>query len=599
MTTGLLDWLADPPADRGLRRYDRDGGWTFHPYSELAGQALGMAGRLREDGVGRGDVVAIALGSGPEFVGGYFGALAAGAVPMPVARPMPLQDGAAYRRRLGRVFRSVPTKRVVTRPEWRAVLAGVGPSLITDAPTACAGRAGDPAEHALVQFTSGSSGEPKPVAITASALRANIEAIRRWLGMGPADVTATWLPFHHDMGLVGTLLTPVVSRTDLWVIRPEDFVRSPVEWLRCFGVHGAGLSAAPTFGLGHVARRVSAEDLDGMDFGGWRSLITGAERIDPRVLDAFTELLEPHGFSARTLTPAYGLAEATLAVTGTAVDEEPRVVWADRRTLTPGGRVVVDRGDTVPVVGCGAPLAAAGSVWVADQLGDPVPDGVVGEIVVGQLRTGDSGFLREGQLYVLGRMGDSLKRRARTVFAEDVELGLSAVDGLLPVRPVVLLGALGGVDTAVVVAETRPGPWADEAARVVRGHVEGIDVLVVAGHRGIVRRTSSGKPCRRAMWDAFVAGELGRPLDVRPAPARPEPAEILCSTRKGGDMSERCRVVVNAQRQYSVWPVERELPAGWTAEGTVGTEQECLAHIEQVWTDIRPLSLRLRTEVAP
>ncbi|MDH6128359.1 AMP-binding protein [Kitasatospora sp. GP82] len=556
MTTGTLTgWLTHPDPRRGIRFLEPAGGWSFHAYPQLAASAFAVAELLREHGVGPGDPVVLLLGSGPEFVAGFFGALAAGAVPAPIAPPLALQDDAEYRLRMARQVAALGPAVVLTRPAWSRLLEGSAGGRARVLPVTAAELAAradaprsvsPPTRRALVQFTSGSTGQPRAVAVSAEALAANVSAIGEWLRMAPDDPTASWLPFHHDMGLVGCLLTPVVHGSDLWVMRPEDFVRSPVQWLRCFGEQGARLTAAPCFGLAHVLRRVRPEALAGLDFSRWRAVITGAERIDPRVLERFVALLEPHGFDSRALLPAYGLAEATLAVTGVALREEPSTVTVDRRTLRPG-RPVGLRAEEVPeadrliLVGCGRALVAGSTVAVVDAGGRPLPEDYCGEIVVsgpsvangrlgtgarngraafagGSVRTGDCGFLHDGQLYVVGRLGDSLKRRGRTVFAEDLEAELSRIAALQRRRPAVLLGTLAGADTAVVVVEGRSGGWIAEVEQLLHRRLDGIAVVVVVGPRGTVRRTTSGKPRRRPMWDAFVAGTLGGTVVAGAAP---------------------------------------------------------------------------------
>lgn len=538
----LLGWLTEPDDRRGIRFYDRRTGWHFHSYAELAAMVRGTAARLRADGVRPGDAVAVVAGSTPEFVAAYFGVLAAGGTPAPLAPPALFQNGNGYTDRVRASLAAVGATAVVTVPEFAARLAEAGPAVRHTVVTATelagddAGPAGTrPAEHALLQFTSGSSGPPRAVAVPRTALEANVDAIRAWLGMGQDDPTATWLPPHHDMGLIGCLLTPVVNGSDVWMMAPQNFVRDPAVWLSCFGERGARLTASPTFGLAHVVRRVRADAVRGHDFGAWRAVIVGAERVDDHVLRRFADLLAPHGFDARAFLPAYGLAEATLAVTGTALADRPRTLPVARRDLTVGAAVrAVDGAEpALSVVGCGRPLVPGSTVRVVDEDGTELPAGHVGEIEVtgpsvaagyvgaseraagagsafsgDRVRTGDCGFLDAGELFVLGRLGDSIKSRGRTVFAEDVESDVDAVGEVRDARPAVLLGALDGEDTAVVVVERRPGPWAGEVARVLRPRLEGIRVVVVAAPAGTVRRTSSGKPRRRLVWAEFAAGRL-------------------------------------------------------------------------------------------
>ncbi|WP_433213815.1 AMP-binding protein [Microtetraspora malaysiensis] len=373
--------------------------------------------------------------------------------------------------------------------------------------------------------------------VPVAALAANVAAISTWLEMDEGDATASWLPVHHDMGLIGCLFTPVSRQRDLWLLEPAEFIRDPASYLACFGEHGATMTAMPPFGLEYIVRRLSALPLTGMDFSRWRALIVGAERIDVDVLDRFTALLAPAGFDRRALLPAYGLAEATLAVTGLALREEPtslRVVPQEVRLGSP----VADGGDTGrPVVGCGRALDGV-RVAVVDEDGVELPERHVGQIVVrgaslaegyvrdgaatgraddspagltewheGALHTGDAGFLDGGQLFVIGRLGDAMKVRGRTLFAEDVESAL--VDAGVPrLRLTVLLGSSAGGATGVVLLE-RPTPeWAAAAEATLRRMTEHATTVVLDVPRRSIARTTSGKPKRREMWAAYVAGKL-------------------------------------------------------------------------------------------
>jgi acyl-CoA synthetase (AMP-forming)/AMP-acid ligase II len=546
----LLGWLEAPDGRRGIRFLQPDSRWRPYSYEELAHLVMSAAAHLADRGVRRGDVVSVMTDTGAEFVAGFFGALACGATPSPVAPPLITDKPGAYNSHLLHILTAARPKVVLTTPDLAARIESAFPegmpcallSVTADGLASCGREIATVTvgETALLQFTSGSSGPPKGVLIPVPALEANIRAILGWVQLGQDDPTASWLPAHHDMGLIGNLLTPVVNGSDLWNMRPLDFVRSPVSWLECFGLSGARLTAVPNFGLAYVARKVNSEMLTGMDFSGWRTVIIGAERIDGDVLDKFARLLAPHGFSSGSFQPAYGLAEATLAVTGVPLRQQPRVLAIDRRSLTPGGRVVLapDQAGawwTMQVVGCGYPLGAA-TVRITGPDGGELGDGCFGEIVTegpsvasryvgdtdlstvttidgGLLRTGDAGFLLDGELFVVGRLGDSVKRRARMVFAEDLEALLLEIPDVRRARPIVLLGTHEGIETAVVVADCPPGPWIDEAVRSVRQHAEDIDVALCAVSKGTVLRTSSGKPRRRPLWLSFVADELPR-IDI-------------------------------------------------------------------------------------
>nr|WP_230416354.1 AMP-binding protein [Micromonospora tarapacensis] len=292
--------------------------------------------------------------AGPEFVGALFGTLLAGATASPLAPPATFGDPDRYAEHLAAALAVMRPRLVVVDTGSASALAGAAahagvPTVdVAELPGGHAtaagtggprgGAAATPARPALLQFTSGTTGTVRGVRVPVPALEANVAAIRDWLEMTPDDPTASWLPVHHDMGLVGCLLAPIVTGADLWLLTPAEFVRRPTRFLECFGRHGARLTAMPGFGLAHVVRRVRAEQLAGLDFGRWRAVIVGAERIQPATLDDFAGLLAPYGLRREALLPAYGLAEATLAVSGLPL----RTGW--RQAPGPDG---------VPVVGCG------------------------------------------------------------------------------------------------------------------------------------------------------------------------------------------------------------------------------------------------------
>ncbi|MEV6815542.1 AMP-binding protein [Micromonospora sp. NPDC051296] len=510
--TGLLSWLAAPRADRGIRFSRPDGDWDRWSYPRLAGLARGHAAGLAARGVCPGDVVGLVLPTGPEFVGTLFGTLLAGATASPLAPPATFGDPDRYAEHLATALAAMRPRLVVVDPgsapavARAAARAGVPTVDVGDLPgDAVEASPAEPARLALLQFTSGTTGAVHGVRVPYPALEANVAAIREWLEMTPDDPTASWLPVHHDMGLVGCLLAPIVTGADLWLLTPAEFVRRPTRYLECFGRHGARLTAMPGFGLAHVVRRVRPEQLAGLDLARWRAVIVGAERIQPSTLERFADLLAPYGLRREALLPAYGLAEATLAVTGLPL----RSGW--RQAPGPDG---------VPVVGCGGPLAGA-RVTVTDDDGRPVDDGVVGEIVVGgagvtdgyadgtafgdgTVRTGDAGFLRDGDLFVLGRLGDSLKVRGRTVFAEDLDAALGAALDAPPGRLATVLGLRAGTPTVVVHLEHPRPEWLPRIPRLVLPLVPEATVHVVSVPAGTVPRTTSGKPKRRLLWRTFV-----------------------------------------------------------------------------------------------
>jgi acyl-CoA synthetase (AMP-forming)/AMP-acid ligase II len=542
----LLDWATKPAAGRGVRIVGADGEWVEHPYSELARDVRSFAAALAGTGAPPGTGVALLIADPRQFLTSFMGTLYAGMVPSPLATARAFRGSDRYTRHLAGVFAVAAAGLVVAdealTPLARAAAAAAGIEPAFLLPDAAGTPAGGPTvrgadELAILQFTSGSSGRPKGVRVTWRNLEANVAAIKAWLGWRDDDVFATWLPLHHDMGLIGAMITPVISGTDLWIMTPEQFLREPARWLECFGRHGATMTTAPSFGYAYTARRVPPAQLEGLDFSRWRVAILGAERIDPAAVARFCALVGPRGFDHRALIGAYGLAESTLAVTGCRAGTGSRLLHVARASTVSGGPVeVVGRGtlgaDRVGgagwLVGCGEPLDGLG-VSVVDESGDPVPDGVFGEIQIsgssvaagylsadGQttdfgpdgLATGDAGFFFEGDLYVLGRLADSIKVRGVTVYAEDLEAELAQVDGLSAGALAVLLGTVDGVDHAILLAEREPegSDWVEAAVARARAALSAdVRFTVLCGPRGAVERTSSGKPRRRVLWARLLA----------------------------------------------------------------------------------------------
>jgi fatty-acyl-CoA synthase len=542
---GMTDWLEAPDSTRGIRFAADPDGWDLWSYERLAQATWSAAEQCSEAGVEPGDVVAIVIPTGPAFVAAYFAALLCGATPAPLVPPTFFESHDAYVERTADLLASgialVATDSTLRELVDRAcALAGVPKPAVTiaiDRPPS-GQSAQPPAELALFQFTSGSSGRPRAVRVGYDNLEANIRMIREWIGW-EADLSgAHWLPLYHDMGLIGCLLTPVVYQRDLSIMRPEQFVMDPGRWLNCFGREHAAFTAGPNFAFSYALSRVKPEQLEGTDFSNWRAAIIGAERLDPGVLTRFVQMLAPHGLRADVFLPAFGMAEATLAVTIARTGQVARAARPRWSTLRFGGAVEIEQSAPIGdpaigdgagwLVGCGGPLPGVG-VEIVDEAGARVPDDHLGEIrVTGPtvargyagssatlthfdddgLSSGDAGFVHDGDLYVIGRLGDAIKVRGKTLYAEDLESKLTAIPDVPLGRCVVLPGAEGEA-SVVAIVERREGPWVEQAARTLaREAGRGARIRVLAGARGTILRTSSGKPRRQVMWRALLAGEL-------------------------------------------------------------------------------------------
>ena len=495
----------------------------------------------------RGGIVAIVVPSRASFVAAYFGILYAGGTPSPLVPPILFQDLDQYVADLAGILQAASPQVVLTDPAVeptvrKAVEASGTNATVIQPPTEDADLPprSDLADLALLQFTSGSSGRPRGVQVSYDNLEDNIDIIRRWSGMSESGRLATWLPLYHDMGLIGALLSPVVSTMTGWMMRPEQFIGSPARWLEGFGRFGAEMTACPNFGFGYVAKRVRPEQLEGFDFSGWRLVIVGAERIDTGTMARFLDLTGPFGFRADAIVPAYGMAEATLAVTGGRDGEKARAVRLDWSSLTPAQPVKILEeawiGDPATktsgdwLVSCGRPHRGM-ALKICDDEGRELPEGHLGEIHVSGpsiahgyrggetsrstsfeedgLHTGDAAFMWRDEVYVLGRMGDSLKIKARNVYVEDLEARLWDLEGVPRGRCVVLASPAADGSRLIAIVESDSTEWAGDVARALRSQVgDEVHIAVMAGPRGTILRTSSGKPRRAIMWAQLVSGDL-------------------------------------------------------------------------------------------
>ncbi|WP_188317075.1 AMP-binding protein [Solihabitans fulvus] len=559
--------MEDPKPAKGIHFADQTGRWEYRSYVDVVRDSLRVSALLRELGLPRGGIVSLILAQPRDFVAAFMGTLLAGGTPSPIATPMGLRGGAQFPDHVARVLRAATPAVVLSDAALFEVAQRAAKTTGSDAviaqlnwdeapaPDDAAGR--PLADLALLQFTSGSSGHPKGVRVSRENLFNNVEAIHRWLDWSASDSFVSWLPLYHDMGLVGAMLSPMMASTELWLMRPEQFLRAPLRWLEVLGRQGVTGTTAPSFGYAYAARRVKPEDLAGMDFSAWRVAILGAERVDPTAAADFAALVEPHGFTNTSFLPAYGLAESTLAVTGIAPATGARIVKLASDSLRDGapvtvadsGRLGVDRPEGAGwLTSCGRPMHGIG-VRIVDEDDAALPEGHLGEIVVEGTSvaqgyrtdegdtldfspagrpTGDAGFTMDGELFVLGRIGDSMKVRGRAVHAEDLEAELARLPGIDAGRCAGVFGSVNGIDVAAVIVEEKTTDWVDGVVALLRSLTsDSVCVLVFRGQRGSILRTSSGKPRRRVMWRQIADGEFGGELVLATDPGALAGSRVL------------------------------------------------------------------------
>ncbi len=520
-------------------------------WSEVRARARATAGALRRLGVFPGDRVAIVLPTAPDFMDAFFGVLLAGAVPVPLYPPVRLGRLEEYHRATARMLQLsgavlVLTDGLVGRLLGQAVAAArprLGchrVSTLREAGEAPYEASVAPEALAVVQFSSGSTVDPKPVALSHANVMAQVETIRALMPVreGVRPLGVSWLPLYHDMGLIGCLVNAVAYPGPLVLLRPEQFLARPALWLRALSRHRGTLSAAPNFAYALCVRRIRDEELEGVELSSWALALNGAESISAEVARRFVERFGPYGFDARALVPAYGLAEASLAVTFAPNRSTLRTLSIDADALAADGQV---RPGERTLVSVGRPVPGA-EVEIRGEAGDVVPVGTVGRIHVrgpsvmvgylgqpeatravlvdGWLDTGDLGFVAGGELVVSGRAKDVIILRGANHVPQEFE---EALEGLEGVRTgcAVALGAIpqdAEGEVLVLLVELSPDPPADLADRIrtrvlersgIRPH--SVELLLP----GTLPRTSSGKLRRREALRRWQTGTLTPPRKVR------------------------------------------------------------------------------------
>ncbi|HVP30962.1 MAG TPA: AMP-binding protein [Myxococcota bacterium] len=547
-----LRWHAERSPER-VNVFLRDDDGVEHEisYGRLFARAAAIAAGLADRRLEAGERVALMLRTEEAFFESFFGVLLAGGIPVPIYPPVRPDQIEEYARRQVGILRNAEARYLVTFPAaarvgalLRARLPGLAEVVTADA-LAIPG-ASPPGVHAgasdsaLIQYTSGSTGEPKGVLLTHANLLANIRAIAAAIELGPDDVGVSWLPLYHDMGLIGTWLTALCFGVPVAILSPLAFLSRPERWLRTLHTHRGSLSPAPNFAYELCVRRIDEREIEGLDLSRWRLALNGSEPVSPDTIERFTRRFASHGFRAEAMCPVYGLAESSVALTvppigrGPRVDRIAREQFQARREASPAA---ADDPNPLRFVACGRPIPGH-EVRVVDPAGRVLPDRIEGRIEFrgpsvtsgyfhrpeatravmheGWMDSGDLGYFADGELFVTGRRKDMIIKAGRNLYPQEVE----EVVGEIPDVRKGCIAAFGvpdpeaGTERFVVVAETRvaPGPRHEALRAAVLDRVVATlgvppDVVVVAPPRTVLK-TSSGKIRRSATRDAYLAGTL-------------------------------------------------------------------------------------------
>ncbi|MEU1184201.1 fatty acyl-AMP ligase [Streptomyces sp. NPDC005820] len=564
--------------------------WT---YGDLKRHSDAVAARLRAGGHS-GDRVVLAGRPGLPFVAGLMGVLQAGATVVPAFPPTNrravtrlrsiladcapgaiLADSRHEGRFAGLTDSGGTAPRLIPLDRTAEPLAQTADGQVPTAPAPPV----RPTDTALIQYSSGSTGDPKGVELTHAHLMSNCRALGRHIGAEDDRVGLTWLPPYHDMGLIGTIMLALHGGWPLLMMTPEHFVQQPARWLRAITDHRVTITVAPNFAFQLCADTVEEEDLAGVDLSSLRQVFCGSEPVALDTLDAFRKRFAPLGYREETLIPCYGLAEATLLVTAKPAGTALSVEWADREALSRGRVVARDElprgeaetaknpvGDAVPVVGCGVPAQGHELLVVDPDSGRVLADAEVGEIwvhgphvAVGYhgkpgptasvfgatpadragrpdepektyLRTGDLGYLRAGELFVTGRISGLLVVAGRNLYPQDIERTVDRADPTVH-RSVAFAVPGTSEEHVMVVAEVRDS----RRTRAELDALQGRLLAAVAAEHGVrpagvhlvrvgtIPLTTSGKIRRGAAQAAYAERTLGRTLVPSDASGDGEP----------------------------------------------------------------------------
>jgi fatty-acyl-CoA synthase len=550
--------------------YEDEGESASLTFGELLGGAERIAADLAKRGIGRGDSVALMLPTSRDFFLAFAGTLLAGATPVPIYPPFRADRIAEYAERQSAILSNAGARLLVTFREAASVAKLLKPLVasLEDVVTAEAlSQSQAPAplgpqihsradDLALLQYTSGSTGNPKGAMLTHANLLANVRAIGEALSLRNDDVGVSWLPLYHDMGLIGAWLMPLYFGLPVVVLSPRAFLSRPARWLRAFHRYGGTIGAAPNFAYELAAAKISDDEIKGLDLSAWRAALNGAEPVLPATLDRFAARFAACGFRREAFLPVYGLAEASLAVTippvgrGPLVDRLERSAFAHEGSAVPAQPDASNLGSTgnsledpnvISFVSVGPPVPRH-EVRIVNDRGEDAGERVEGQlwfrgpsttqgyyrneaataalfpvgVASGWVNSGDRAYCSGGEIYITGRVKDIIIHAGHNLYPHEIEDAVARVPGVRK-GCVVAFGAadpVAGTERLVIVAESRAGNGDARArlAQAIKAQVtESLGLppnLVEVVPPNVIPKTSSGKLRRDTTKQRFLRGEL-------------------------------------------------------------------------------------------
>lgn len=549
----LLLYAQQSPDKSHIYFQHEDGQEEIITYASLLKSSLRVAGALHKHGLKEGETVAIMQPTHPGFFYTFFGTLLAGGIPVPIYPPFRAHMLESYAKTEARILSNAEVRILVTfeqAEKLSLLLQAYVPSLkiVTTVHELMQSDELDKPfkaksdNFAFIQYTSGSTADPKGVLLSHANLLANIRAYGKAIKVTPEDIAVSWLPLYHDMGLIGMWLGSLYFGIPLILLTPFTFLNHPERWLWAIHYHRATLSGAPNFAYELCVRKIDPAMIEGLDLSSWRMAANGAEKVYPRTLEAFTKKFAPYGLKSNVMFPVYGLAESTVALTLPAIGSDFRIDHVDRKQFEEERRAVpADDKNALEFVCCGGPIEGH-EVRIVDDEDHELEERHVGNLQFrgpssmqgyyrnqratqavyrnGWIDTGDLAYSANGEIYVTGRRKDLIIKAGRNLYPAEIE---ELTGGVTGVRQgcVAAFGVTDhdrGTEQLIVVAETREQDRAkrEEIMQAVNAAIsETLDivpdrVVLVAPH--VVPKTSSGKLQRAACKKMYIDGQLGKHL---------------------------------------------------------------------------------------
>lgn len=547
----LYQYGTQEPNRPHIYLHDSHGEEDIISYGKLLESASAVAQGLLQRGLSSQQTVAIMLPTSHEFFSAFFGVLLAGGIPVPIYPPFRANLIEEYIKHETKILTNAMTHTLITFPAVSTLsnvlrqYVGCLQHITTVSELSIAQDliplpTLNNHDVALIQYTSGSTGDPKGVQLSHANLLNNIRCIGQVLKIQPTDVVVSWLPLYHDMGLIGTWLGSLYYGVPITIMSPITFLTHPEKWLWAIHYHRGTISAAPNFAYELCLSKISEKKLVGLDLSSWRFAFNGAEAIYPRTLDRFIKKFSPYGFKATSLAPVYGLAENSVALTIPDLGKEPTIDRVDRAIMDETNIAKPSIPNTKNIhefVSCGKPIPGH-AIRIVDDQDNELPERYVGHLQFqgpsamqgyfqnrtateaayhnGWWATGDLGYLADDNLYITGRAKDVIIKSGRNIYPQEVEDIVEQVAGVRKGR-VIAFGTADkrkGTEKLIIVAETH------ERNKDLQDALQAAIIERVATTIGIppdevitappetITKTSSGKLQRNACKKAYEQGRL-------------------------------------------------------------------------------------------